>query len=195
MFSNIAANTKLTTTVGYGFRQLTQSEFDQYCQAGVTSSISSSPVLSDSYDFQSLLSEPFSRLIYASGCYYIQESSVVYMADGIEVYSDSNSSYTHCVSTHLTEFAGGFIILPDAMNFNVDPSFTKNMTIYLTVIILFCLYIILFVLCRYMDWRDDKKRCVYFLEDNYPGDAYFYEMIVFTGGRRDAGTRSNVCYN
>jgi len=95
----------------------------------------------------------------------------------------------------LTEFAGGMVVLPSSINFNnvwANASFTQNMTIYLTVIIVCSLYILMFVWCRYTDICDNRKRMVYLLKDNSPLEKYFYELIVFTGGRKDAGTTSKV---
>lgn len=88
------------------------------------------------------------------------------------------------------------MVLPDSIDFNnvwsKAGSFTANLTIYLTVIIVCSLYILLFVWCRWMDWRDGKKRSIFLLADNSPVDEYFYELIVFTGTRKDAGTKSRV---
>jgi DNA-binding transcriptional MerR regulator len=36
------------------------------------------------------------------------------------------------------------------------------------------------------------KKCTVLLKDNNPLDDYFYELIVFTGNRRESGTRSKV---
>lgn len=194
----MSANTLSTTTVGYGFRQLTSNESDLYCKnynQSTRLSLRQAPLLPDSYNFTQLITRPLSRLVYAAGCYYIDINSMAYSSWGVEVLSDSNTTHTHCVSTHLTEFAGGLIILPDAIDFNnvwANASFTQNLTIYLTVIIVCCLYILLIVWCRWMDWKDAKKRQIFLLSDNSPLDHYYYELIMFTGTRKDAGTESNV---
>lgn len=197
LFSNISANVNKVTKVGYGFRQLTPTEYTSYCQGTTAKSLSTVPVLDASYDFKSLLSNQVSVLAFGSGCYYIDESSMAYSSWGIEVLDDSNTTHIHCVSSHLTEFAGGLVVLPPSIDFDnvwANADFTKNMTIYLTVIIISALYILLILVCRYMDWQDNKRRCVYLLDDNYPMDTYFYELLVFTGGRRDAGTLSRVSF-
>ena len=43
-----------------------------------------------------------------------------------------------------------------------------------------------------MDKRDEQKMGIYFLEDNYPNELYFYELIVFTGNRSESETNSKV---
>lgn len=199
MFSNMSANTNSDTLVGYGFRQLTAQEFTSYCSSSPSTPISltQAPILDSSYDFTSLMSSPVAKLIYGAGCYYLDESSMSYSSWGVEVLSDSNTTHTHCVSYHLTEFAGGFVVLPDTIDFDnvwANASFTQNLTIYLTVIIVSCLYLILLVWCRYMDWKDGRKRAVFFLEDNSPYELYFYELIVFTGTRKNAATDSRVSF-
>ena len=101
MFSNIAANKISATTVGYGFRKLTDEEYAEYCHNGVTKTMSLPHVLTNSYNFSSLVSDQVSRMIFASGCYYLDETTMTYSSAGVEVLSDSNSTHTHCVSRSL----------------------------------------------------------------------------------------------
>ena len=66
----------------------------------------------------------------------------------------------HCLSTHLTTFAGGFLVLPEPLNWNyvfANADFMKNKTIYLTVIVLCALFILLMLYARYKD-RKDRDR-------------------------------------
>lgn len=152
-------------------------------------------VLPNSFDFSTLFTASVSQRVFGAGCYYLDESTAEWSSSGAEVLADTNTTHTHCVSKHLTQFAGGLVILPASIDFDnvwANASFTKNLTIYLTVIIISSLYLILLLLCRYQDWKDDNKRSVFILADNGPFDQYFYELIVFTGGRKNAGTHSNV---
>jgi magnesium-transporting ATPase (P-type) len=67
---------------------------------------------------------------------------------------------THCFSTHLTTFAGGFLALPAPINWNyvfANGDFMKNKTIYLTVITIAVLYIILIIIARLSDSKDRDK--------------------------------------
>lgn len=193
----MSANVDSDDRVGYGFRELNSDEYQTYCVNNTSSESTDPPVLADSTNFTSLLSQTIWKRVYATGCYYINDTSLSYSSYGLEVLSDSNSTSTHCVSSHLTEFAGGMVVLPNSIDFEnvwANASFTKNMTIYLTVIIICSLYILLFIVCRYKDWRDETKREIYLLNDNNPWDQYFYELIVFTGGRPNANTNSNVSF-
>jgi hypothetical protein len=99
----------------------------------------------------------------------------------------------------LTSFAGGFVVLPAKIDFNnvwENASFTKNPTIYATCIALVSLYIILAIWARYEDNRDRKKIVITVLNKEEDDDfvdlknKYLYEIIFFTGARKDAGTES-----
>ena len=97
---------------------------------------------------------------YASGCYYMDPVTNQWSSNGMEILADSNLTHTHCVSNHLTTFAGGFIVLPNAINFNqvwANASFLQNPVIYSTVIALVCLYVLLGIWARYMDSKDENK--------------------------------------
>ncbi len=59
---------------------------------------------------------------------------------------DTNENFTHCISTHLTEFAGGFITLPPAIDFAyvfAHASFDQNPTIYCTIIVTLGLFVLI----------------------------------------------------
>jgi hypothetical protein len=46
-----------------------------------------------------------------------------------------------------------------------------------------------------MDRKDMKKLNIIPLIDNNPNDAYFYEIIVFTGNYSESGTKSKVRFS
>jgi hypothetical protein len=54
------------------------------------------------------------------------------------------------------------------------------------------IYIILMIYSRSKDRKDVEKFGVTPLPDNHRNDKYYYEIIVFTGQRKDAGTKSKV---
>jgi hypothetical protein len=136
--------------------------------------------------------------IYTAGCYYSDPITFEWSSYGMEILSDTSITQTHCQSNHLTTFAGGFIVLPPAIDFNkafANASFLDNPVIYSTVIALICIYILLAIWARWMDAKDSKKQGVTLLGDEKcvnKEDKYAYEIIVFTGGRRNAGTKSQV---
>jgi magnesium-transporting ATPase (P-type) len=113
----------------------------------------------------------------------------------MKVGSLTNHDQTQCFSTHLTTFAGGFVILPAPINWNyvfANADFVQNKTIYLTIICVFIIYIVLMIYARFQDKKDLRKLGVIPLLDNHKSDQYLYQITVFTGQRTDAGTKSEV---
>ena len=107
----------------------------------------------------------------------------------------TNHYQTQCFSTHLTKFASGYIIVPEMFNWkdtfsNANP--LKNPTIYSTVLCTSILYIILIIYARSKDKKDLEKLGVTPLSDNHHSDKYYYQILVFTGQRKDSGTKSKV---
>ncbi|CAF1250371.1 unnamed protein product [Adineta steineri] len=109
--------------------------------------------------------------------------------------SETNHYQTQCFSNHLTTFAGGFLVLPSPINWNYvfqNADFSKNKTIYLTIICICILYILIVIYARYKDKKDLEKLGVTPLSDNYSTDQYFYQILVFTGHQANAGTNSKI---
>jgi polycystin 1L2 len=107
----------------------------------------------------------------------------------------TNHNQTQCLSTHLGAVAGGFVVLPLPIDWSyvfANADFIRNRTVYLTVICVSMMYILLTIYARFKDKKDIEKLGVTPLPDNYKSDQYFYQIIVFTGQRKDAGTKSNV---
>jgi hypothetical protein len=95
----------------------------------------------------------------------------------------------------LTTFASGFFVLPAPVNWNyvfANADFVRNKTVYITLICVLVLYISLIIFARYKDKKDLERLGVTPLPDNHNFDQYFYQILVFTGHRRNAGTKSNV---
>ena len=175
--------------VGFSIRELSVTEKDLYCNG--TLSLKSFPLIQNQVNFSS----NFMIRAYSSGCYYFDVNNGKWFSDGMEIFEDTDVKQTHCISTHLTSFAGGFVILPSAINFQyvfANASFTQNPLIYLTVIILTCVYILFAIWARFKDKRDLKKLNIIPLKDNNPQNDYFYEIIVFTGNESESATQSKV---
>ena len=194
LFLNMAQVNSFNGTLGFGFRQLNETEMNTYC-SGVPYSVTEPPLV-DYLTFN----ESIGIRIMTSGCYYMDMDSGVWRTDGVEVIEEgTNTTHTHCRSTHLTEFAGGLIVLPPPIDLDygfANASFEKNALIYLTVIGVLCLYIALAIWAFYMDRLDKLKTGICALTDNDPylalESSYFYEFIVLTGTRNGAGTDSKV---
>ena len=76
--------------------------------------------------------------------------------------------------------------MPPTINFDyvwANADFMRNPTIYATVIVCVCLFILLAVFARIMDIRDNNRLGLNLLPDNEPNNSYCYEIIVFTGNR------------
>jgi hypothetical protein len=178
--------------IGVGIRELVNDEISQYCSNGTNKPVKPPYLLKTS---NSLFTSDLNLLVYSSGCYYIDQSTGKWSAYGLEIINDTSLLYAHCKSNHLTTFAGGLDILPVALDFDyvfANSSFEQNKTIYLTIIILYTLYILFSIWGRWMDKKDDLKIGVAPLIDNKRNHDYYYEIIVFTGNRLNAGTDSKV---
>jgi hypothetical protein len=58
---------------------------------------------------QSSFTSNFWLRTFASGCYYMDTATNDWSSYGMEILEDSNLTHTHCISSHLTTFAGGFM--------------------------------------------------------------------------------------
>ncbi|CAG0912636.1 unnamed protein product [Notodromas monacha] len=100
-------------------------------------------------------------------------------------------------TSHLSTFGSGFFVQPNAIDFSsvfAKAGFDDNLTIYLTLIFTFIIYIVLLVWARINDRRDVQQLGALPLSDNKPGQKYFYEMLVVTGDQNSAATNSSVSF-
>ncbi|CAF0948943.1 unnamed protein product [Adineta ricciae] len=174
-------------SVVFGLRELNTTEIQDFCH---NSSMSTPPVTNERFSFQSNYQIRF----YTSGCYYMDANNQ-WNSDGVIVGSQTNHYVTQCYSTHLTTFTSGFRVVPDAVNWSyvfANADFAQNKTIYLTIICVVVIYILLVIYARFKDKKDLEKLGVTPLPDNSNEDGYFYQIIVFTGQRNNAGTNSKV---
>ncbi|CAF1500386.1 unnamed protein product, partial [Adineta steineri] len=172
----------------YGLRELNSTEMIEFCSNN--SSNNTYPIADEKFNFTS----DYELRIYTSGCYYLDDDNI-WKSDGLTVGPLTNHYETECLSSHLTTFAGGFIVLPEPINWNyvfANADFMKNKTIYLTVICMSVVYIILMIFGSYKDRKDSEKLGVTPLPDNAKSDQYYYQIIVFTGQRANSGTQSKV---
>ncbi|UJR06735.1 hypothetical protein I4U23_011024 [Adineta vaga] len=152
--------------------------------------INQPPISDEMYNFTA----NYQLRVYTSGCYYLDNTNE-WKADGLTVGLLTNHYQTQCYSKHLTKFTGSFNVLPQPVNWQyvfANADFTRNKTIYLTIICVSIIYIILIIYARHYDKKDLQKLGVTPLPDNHSSDQYYYQIIVFTGQRKDAGTKSNV---
>lgn len=144
-------------------------------------------------------SSNFFTRIFSSSCYFLSTLNFMWISNGTQVMEDSTVKKTHCRTSHLTAFAPGFTGLPTAkIDFNyvfAHSSFEQNPTIYATVIVVCCSYVVFAIFAFYFDKRDKNKIGITIIDNNYDNsnpNKYIYEIIVFTGARKDAQTSSQV---
>ena len=199
-FFSLTTSSNSTNFAAYGIRELTQIEKQTYCSLnqGQRANLTQPP-LENSIMNRNFTSNFYYRL-YTSGCYYINKETATWTSYGVQVQPDTNKTHTHCVSSHLTDFASADIegsIIDIPLNFDFDyvfahASFLRNKTIYLTVIICTALYIVVSMLCIWLDKQDSCKTQMHLLEDNNSYDLYYYSMMIMTGNRQYSGTQSQV---
>jgi hypothetical protein len=176
--------------VFYAIRELNSTEFLNFC---IENKTISKPPAEHLSNISLSWSANFQILIYSIGCYYMNPSTGKWEANGMNILNDSNIMYSHCSSTHLTEFAGGLVVLPSKIDFNYafkNASINKNPIIYATVFSALALFALVLIFTLFMDKRDKKKIGMSLIENE--NGNYFYEVIFFTGLKREAGTDSNV---
>ena len=180
--------------VGYSIRELSLNETNDLCKNDITIKTDSFLLLLHIQNHTNFTSD-FMIRSYSSGCYYYDTETGKWKSEGMEIYEDTNLKQTHCLSNHLTSFAGGLNYLPSTINFHYvfdNASFSSNPIIYSSVILITFVYILFAILSRYKDMRDEKKMNLVLLKDNVPSDTFFYEIIVFTGNRSESGSQSKV---
>ncbi|XP_037093243.1 uncharacterized protein LOC119113030 [Pollicipes pollicipes] len=134
--------------------------------------------------------------VYTSGCLFYNTISDVWESDGCTV-TDSNYRATICTCNHLTSFGSGFFVMPNrAIDFEyvfanaryVLPkiSFEDNLSIYLTLIISFFIYLVLMFWARWKDKKDLEKIGATPLPDNNPNHKYLYEILIITGNKTNS---------
>jgi hypothetical protein len=212
-FANQSRVNGYNGNVDFAVRELTNSELALYCAGNVNSyNTTTPPVITSSSSSSSssngssssnstgsgggckAITNDLNIRVFLSGCYYMDPATGSYTSDGTVVQPDTTLVSTHCLVYHCTDFAGGFVVAPTAINFDKvfssEASIANNPTLYATVFTVIGLYVILAVICRFMDYRDNKKKGVTMLNEGHAKNLY--EVIVFTGSRKGASTESNV---
>ncbi|XP_042202967.1 polycystic kidney disease protein 1-like 2 [Homarus americanus] len=144
-----------------------------------------------------LLPFDYSVRVLTSGCYYFSSEKKKWEGDSNVKVIYSDHKLTNCETNHLTSFGSGMFVMPNTIDFNyvfANMAFDDNLTIYLTLIISLSLFLILLVWARINDKKDVTKLGVSPLPDNKVEDKYLYEMLVFTGNKKEAQTDSNVSF-
>jgi len=189
-FLNSAQTKGYTGLVTFGIRELNQTEHSLYCNNNQTILTNESPLIINYLNFTS----DFLLRVFTSGCYYFNNNDNTWSSNGLEVLSTTTLDYTYCQTNHLTEFASGASCILPTLNFNniwAHASFLDNLTLYITVISISIIYVILMILSFVMDKLDEQKLGITKL-DSYYHETYMYEIIIYTGSRKESATDSKV---
>ncbi|XP_052071199.1 polycystin family receptor for egg jelly-like [Mytilus californianus] len=134
--------------------------------------------------------------IFSAYCIWWDRMVDQWSNEGCEVGPLSSPDRIHCLSSHLTSFAAGFAVPMNTIDLN-DSAFTKldeNPIIFCTMVSLMCLYMLMCIWARKRDLMDKIMAGSSPLPDNDPRDKYLYEIQVFTGSRKGAGTTAKVSF-
>ena len=127
--------------VGFSLRELNSNELNSFCINNNKNTSSSFPLINTQVNFTC----DFLIRSYSSGCYYYDVATGKWSSDGLEILYDTNLQHTHCLSNHLTTFAGGLVVLPITINFEYifsNAIFTQSLIAVFIIIIITFLYVL-----------------------------------------------------
>jgi hypothetical protein len=162
--------------VGIGIKQLNPKEFNYYCYLSNQTNLNGLDTNKNNSKFTANVS---TRVI-LSGCYYVNKDTGIYSSYGMEILEESNTSFIKCISNHLTEFASGWITVPNSIDFDfvwTNASFDKNVTVYSLVIGICLAYLMLLLLTINLDRMDEYESVIRSLPSNKQDDIYFFHLV------------------
>ena len=125
-------------SIVFGIRELNATEASRWC---TRQSTQVDPPRSDQ-PFQ--FTDNYELRLYTSGCFYL-DADHRWRSDGLLVGPRTNLSHTQCFSTHLTTFAGGFIVLPEPISWNymfAEADHKSDHTAYLATLCAVIVYLV-----------------------------------------------------
>nr|XP_047124259.1 uncharacterized protein LOC105844851 [Hydra vulgaris] len=128
-------------------------------------------------------------------CNYWNEDANRWMSDGCQVDVHHTSFLmTKCRCNHLTTF-GGFFVAPNRLPALSISKLKHGYVLLVAVATIILLWLLGLLITRRLDRQDILKIGVCPLADNRDEDTYLYQIIVNTGTRKNAGTKSNIFLN
>ncbi|KAK7111719.1 hypothetical protein V1264_011307 [Littorina saxatilis] len=144
----------------------------------------------------SMSNTSYTLLNLPSGCRFWDETNNTWSSEGCEVGELTSRWKVQCKCTHLTSFGSDAVVPPNTIDFsNVWAKFAnlnENAAVFSVIISLLGIYVLLLIFLRYKDKQDLVKWGAMPLEDNLPTDNYHYQLSVYTGVRKNAGTDSRI---
>ncbi|XP_060063521.1 uncharacterized protein LOC132543982 [Ylistrum balloti] len=171
----------------FGVRQLLPAERDKYrFKADIPKDFSN---VASNFTFNYTLS------VSQSNCLYVNTTTNRWETNGCSATEKTNKRGVNCLCSHLTTFTGDWAVAPNTIDWNFvfsNMDFFKNPTLYITEMVIAAVYIVAVIWARRQDKKDVEKLGLTPLIDNDVADKYYYEIVVVTGMRRNAGTNSKV---
>ncbi|XP_066269369.1 polycystin-1-like protein 2 [Branchiostoma lanceolatum] len=138
----------------------------------------------------------YSMLVTTIGCRFRNETTDQWEDRGCKVSPKSTLTETVCLCNHLTMFATDAFVPPNSINFATvfsKPIHSSGIVLS-TVIFLWLVLFVAMLYARLEDIKDRKKWVTSSLPDDNPHDQFKYEITVYTGTARKAGTRSKIAF-
>ncbi|KAH9495437.1 hypothetical protein Btru_015106, partial [Bulinus truncatus] len=130
--------------------------------------------------------------LYYSFCNYFNTTNQLWDQEGCLAQDVSTAVNVSCHCNHLTSFSGAALVAIVDFDFsdlaNLDLS--TNPVVFIAVAIIFCVYLITAIICKYFDIMD-LKRITHIPLCGRNGE-YKYKVTVVTGRLLGAGTSANV---
>uniref|UniRef100_T1H990 PLAT domain-containing protein n=1 Tax=Rhodnius prolixus TaxID=13249 RepID=T1H990_RHOPR len=119
-----------------------------------------------------------------------------WVSGACQVGKDFTPAQVHCICNHLTLFSAAVYPVSNKIDFIQDVElFTTTHINFYAAIMVGILLLLLFILLlwgRIADKRDEIRKYVVILKDNFPTDHYIYLIAVYTGFKVFSGTTANV---
>ncbi|CAD5126862.1 DgyrCDS14890 [Dimorphilus gyrociliatus] len=119
-------------------------------------------------------------------------------SDACRIDKETTASKTKFTSNLFGSLGAGLEMAPNLIDFRTvfndfSTKLANNAAVFGTICSLLILFILLALPVRRMDKRDTLLWTPLPLLDNCKEDQYVYEVHVYTGSRKDCGTKSKVC--
>lgn len=85
--------------------------------------------------------------------------------------NDTTNNYMYCETDHLTPFSAGLFVPPNSLDFEfvfLNGSFENNLSIWISLLFIFLMYILMMLWSNYKDKQDLLKIRSLPLDDNDP---------------------------
>ena len=115
MISSI--NIKAKSFVSLGIREMNSLEYLAYCQYNNLTNQTNSQNLKVLTNFVTQFTQEFGMRVFTANCFYYNVSTGAWYND-LNVTANSGIAFTECLTWHLTDFAGGFVELVPAIDFD-----------------------------------------------------------------------------